>query len=71
MRKQRKRGITAEEWNEKYPVGTRVRIESVRGDGAFEETATRSAAWDVCGAIVVLIEGRSGGCAVSHMEIVR
>jgi len=66
-RSRKKRGLTAEEWNSRYPAGTRVRFQPVRGVNEFEERVTRSEAWDLCGTPVVLLEGRGGGCAIDHM----
>lgn len=69
MNKRRKRGLSAEEWNARHPVGTRVRFQSVKGIEEFEDTVTRSEAWELCGTPVVMIEGRSGGCAIDHMTV--
>ena len=64
---------TPQSWNDQYPVGTRVRywpiyppIESVPP----VDTATRSPAWALGdGTTVVSIEGRSGGVALTHIEL--
>lgn len=65
--------MTAEQWNAAHPVGTPVRywpiwppIESVPA----VDTRTRSEAWALGdGTAVVMVEGRSGGVALSHIEI--
>lgn len=48
-----------EEWNRKYPEGTRVNVTDDFGE--VTEQVTRSIAWDVCGSAVVMISGRTGG----------
>ena len=66
---------TAESWNAAYPVGTPVRyfpiyppIESVPPI----ETTTRSEAWTLGdGSVVVLVEGKSGGVCLNHIEALR
>lgn len=61
--------MTADDWNTKYPPGTPVLYESVRGDTPFA-TKTRSEAWELGhGAPVVKIEGRTGGVLLSHLTI--
>lgn len=61
---------TAEQWNERYPVGTEVAYRA-----AWQQpepsllTHTRSEAWALPhGEPVVLIEGRSGGVALWALE---
>lgn len=68
-RRRKRYGITSAEWNERYPVGTPVRFQPVKGIDVFEETKTRSEAWDICDTPCVMIEGRSGGCAIDHMTV--
>ena len=48
-----------EEWNRKYPEGTRINVTDDLGE--VTEQVTRSIAWDVCGNAVVMISGRTGG----------
>lgn len=67
--RRRKPGLTADEWNHRHPVGTPVRFQPVLGIEEYETTATRSEAWELCGTAVVMIEGRSGGCAIDHMTV--
>lgn len=62
---------TAESWNAEHPIGTPVRywpiyppIDSVPP----VDTETRSEAWALGdGSVVVSINGRSGGVALSHI----
>lgn len=59
----RKITVTAAQWNERHPVGTRVRIRFTKYD-PWVETKTRSVAWNLCGHASVLVEGRSGGWCI-------
>jgi hypothetical protein len=54
-------------WNEKTPEGAPVCVH--RDNGEILKTATRSAAWNLCGMAVVLVEGISGGYALDHMHL--
>lgn len=59
----------ADAWNRAVPIGTRVLFENVRGSGQFEETVTQSEAWALGGGrVVVLLKGRTGGCAIDHLS---
>lgn len=61
---------TVDEWNERHPVGTPVDYQPVRNVHEWEHTKTRSAAWALGdGTPVVMVEGRSGGVALSHLSI--
>ena len=63
---------TASSWNATHGVGTRVRYWTVMppADGTAPiDTFTRSESWDVSGRPVVLIEGRSGGVALTHLQV--
>ena len=64
---------TAESWNAAHPVGTAVRywpIYPPHGIAPHVDTTTRSEAWALGdGSVVVLIEGRSGGVYLSHIEV--
>lgn len=53
----------AEEWNEKYPVGTKVmRYKLINPLREGNETKTRSEAWVMGGhSVMVMVEGISGG----------
>lgn len=58
-----------EEWNKNYDIGTTVDYVNCLGD-APERTYTRSIAWLCSNIPVVMIVGRAGGCAISHMTVV-
>lgn len=62
--------MTAKEWNEKYPVGTKVIYRPIRdSDDRMRETRTRSEAWELGhGQAVVCIEGTAGGVALWALE---
>lgn len=64
---------TAESWNAAHPVGTRVRYWPIYPANASVppvDTVTRSEAWAIGdGTVVVCIEGRCGGVALSHIEV--
>jgi len=64
----RSRGPSVEQWNATHVVGIAVRYWSGLREGPGVESRTRSTAWDVCGTPVVLVEGRAGGIALSHVE---
>lgn len=64
----RRPGLTAEEWNARYPVGTKVRLRSHLDDTHTTEHFTRSEAWNLChGEPVVLLSGKTGGWALSNL----
>ena len=63
---------TAESWNAAYPVGTRVRYWPVCPPHGIPpvDTTTRSEAWTLGdGSVVVLVDGKSGGVHLSHIEV--
>ena len=64
---------TVETWNAAYPVGTVVRYWPIYPplDGIPPvDTVTRSEAWALGdGSVVVLIDGKSGGVHLSHVEV--
>ena len=68
--------MSSEEFNSRYPVGTVVRYWPLRREnGTFEGAPvvapTRAPAWNVgSGTPVVAIEGKAGGVALHHLEIV-
>lgn len=72
-RRQLSGAYTAQQWNDLYPVGTRVRywpiyppIESCPAI----DTVTRSEAWTIGdGSVVVCIVGSSGGVSLTHIEV--
>ena len=62
--------MKAEEWNEKYPVGTEVTYQSVIGVTEHRRTITRSEAWELGhGEVVVQIKGRTGCVAITHLTL--
>jgi hypothetical protein len=65
--------ISAESFNRRFPIGTPVRYWAVLPQHPSvppKDTKTRSAAWEVAnGRPIVMIEGLSGGVALSHIEI--
>lgn len=65
---------TAAFWNAAHPVGTLVRYFPVYPpiEGVPPvETRTRSEAWVLGdGSVVVLVEGKSGGVLLSHIEVI-
>ena len=64
-------GMSAERFNERYPVGTAVRFYPTTNPSSYVETKTRSEAWLLGhGAVVVLIDGRSGGVLLSHLTVI-
>lgn len=70
-RSKNRRSISADEFNRLHPIGTRVVFRSTVG-GVPMDTRTTSEAWELGhGAVVVCLEGRSGGCSVEpeFMEI--
>lgn len=58
-----------DDWNEKYPIGTPVLFQSVKGIGEPVQTKTRSIAWLVSNNPCVMVEGKAGGCSLSHMKV--
>jgi hypothetical protein len=63
--------MTAEQWNEKYPMGTPVLYYPVRGDDFHRTTETRSEAWTLGhGDPVVKIVGQTGGVALWALRII-
>jgi hypothetical protein len=64
---------TAESWNVAHPVGTPVRYwpiyPPIEGIPPVD-TTTRSEAWTLGdGSVVVLVEGKTGGVHLSHIEV--
>lgn len=60
---------TAAEWNQRYPIGTRVNAYPGSRDGRVLATMTRSTAWTLPGGqAVVLVEGHAGGIALTHVD---
>lgn len=62
--------MNADEFNERYPVGTFVRYHSVIGESEFVESKTRSEAWTLPSSHdVVQICGRAGCVSLKAIEI--
>jgi len=62
--------MQAEEWNELYPVGTRVRYYPVADEPGYVDTHTRSVAWTLgSGHVVVEVDGQTGGVSVEHLVV--
>jgi len=62
--------MTAKEWNQKYPVGTKVMYYPVAGRPEYIETETTSEAWELGhGEAVVKINRRAGGVSLKHLKI--
>ncbi|MGS1014078.1 hypothetical protein ACVCL0_09205 [Rhodanobacter sp. UC4450_H17] len=60
--------LTADAFTAQYPVGTPCRYYPVAGDSEHLKTKTRSEAWTLGhGAVVVKIEGRTGGVDINHL----
>ena|SRR5690348_4088748 len=58
-------------WNRLVPIGTKVRYWSIALEDPSLLTETRSEAWILGhGQPVVKIEGRSGGVAIDHLQVV-
>lgn len=63
--------MRATEWNDKHPVGTKVKYYPIKGVDDFRETETRSKAWELGhGASVVMIKGLAGGVSLDHIEVI-
>lgn len=58
----------AKVFNQNHPVGTPVRYWSGAREGDGVVSKTRSESWTVCGTAVVMVEGKAGGIALSHIE---
>lgn len=61
-------GLTAEAFNVAYPVGAACRYYPIAGEREHDKTKTRSEAWTLGhGALVVKIDGHTGGVDVNHL----
>lgn len=61
--------LTAEAFNEKFPVGSRFKYFSVVGIPDSVEVTTRSVAWALgSGHVVVSLTGRAGGFHINHLQ---
>ena len=60
-----------DQFNEKYPVGTPIRLVNCDEAERVGETVTRTPAWlAACGALVS-IEGRTGGFGLHHVKPIK
>jgi hypothetical protein len=60
--------LAPEEFSSRYPVGTPCRYYPIAGDNIHLKTRTRSDAWALGhGAVVVKIEGLTGGVDINHL----
>lgn len=60
--------MTPEEFDKKYPIGTKFKYYPISGSPEFDEVETRSIAWALGhGAVVVKVTGRAGGVSISHL----
>ncbi|WP_432321813.1 hypothetical protein [Yersinia enterocolitica] len=63
------KGLSAEIFNQKYPVGSRFNYFSVKGIPDSVEVVTRTEAWALGhGDVVVSVNGRAGGLHIEHMK---
>ncbi|HHL2709900.1 TPA: hypothetical protein ACQ39K_001399 [Yersinia enterocolitica] len=63
------KGLSADTFNQKYPVGSRFHYFSVKGIPDSVEVVTRTEAWALGhGAVVVSVNGRAGGLHIEHMK---
>lgn len=63
------KGLSADKFNQKYPVGTRFHYFSVKGIPDSVEVVTRTEAWALGhGAVVVSVNGRAGGLSIEHLK---
>lgn len=62
--------MNADDWNATYPIGTPVLAWPWTRDDEPLKTHTRTPAWTLGhGAAVVSVEGRTGGIALTHIEV--
>ena len=60
--------MTAEEWNARFPIGTKVIYFPIRGEVDRKEAVTRSLAWNLGhGMPVAKITGQAGGVFLNHL----
>jgi hypothetical protein len=60
--------MSATEFNARYAVGSACRYYPIAGDSAHRMTKTRSEAWTLAhGAVIVKVEGVTGGVDLNHL----
>ena len=66
----KRKKMTAEEFNAKYPIGSLCHYFPIKGEPSHQVTKTRSEAWALGhGDVVVAVEGRTGGVLIDHLEM--
>ncbi len=61
-------GMSVDAFNDTHAVGTACRYYPIAGDPQHVKTKTRSEAWALGhGAVVVNVEGRTGGVDINHL----
>jgi hypothetical protein len=62
--------MTAQQFNEKYPIGTPFTYFSIKGmPSTAKDVETTSDAWEIGGGdAIVKVSGVSGGVSVEHLE---
>uniref|UniRef100_UPI001643BCEE hypothetical protein n=1 Tax=Yersinia rohdei TaxID=29485 RepID=UPI001643BCEE len=62
-------GLSAERFNQKYPVGSSFNYFPNRGIPDSVEVVTRTEAWALGhGAVVVSVNDRAGGLSIEHLK---
>ncbi|CNI33934.1 Uncharacterised protein [Yersinia frederiksenii] len=63
------KGLSADKFNQKYPVGSSFKYFPIMGVPDSVEVVTRTEAWALGhGAVVVSVNGRAGGLHIEHMK---
>lgn len=63
--------MTLEEAKAKFPIGTKVKYYSLRGESNHINTVIRSDPWALgWGGIIIKVEGVNGGVSVKHLELI-
>jgi len=53
-----------------FPIGRLVSYQPIKGLKEYQDTAVRSKPWRLgSGQIVVMVEGRSGGVSIDHLQL--
>lgn len=63
------KGLSADKFNQKYPVGSSFKYFPIMGIPDSVEVVTRTEAWTLGhGAVVVSVSGRAGGVSIEHLK---
>ncbi|EMB6558640.1 hypothetical protein AB8896_05265 [Yersinia enterocolitica] len=63
------KGLSAERFNQKYPVGSSFKYFPIMGIPDSVDVVTRTEAWTLGhGAVVVSVSGRAGGVSIEHLK---